>query len=233
MVPRCADRGSRTGGRASSPRRGRGRDPTLRRRRIDRLPPGCGRGSVRTDRRRTRRSRLHRIGDRRRSCGLPGSADHPAAGVRLHDPDRSPIPAIDVADTGQALLQLGRAARRRLDAAVVGVTGSVGKTSVKDLLSAIGAARLIDSRQSGVVQQRTRCTSDPAVGPRGRRTGHRRDGCPERRPHRVVVLGCRPRHRGRHHRRCGPHRDLRIDRTGCAGQRGAHRVAAQPTVPPS
>ncbi len=63
--------------------------------------------------------------------------------VDVHDPDRSPIPAIEVSDTGEALLELGRAARRRLDATVVGITGSVGKTSVKDLLSAIGAAHSV------------------------------------------------------------------------------------------
>jgi UDP-N-acetylmuramoyl-tripeptide--D-alanyl-D-alanine ligase len=44
--------------------------------------------------------------------------------------------AIGVADTAAALLDLGRAARARLPARVVGVTGSVGKTSTKDLLAA-------------------------------------------------------------------------------------------------
>ena len=40
---------------------------------------------------------------------------------------------IEVADTGTALLALGRLARDRLPNRVVGVTGSVGKTTVKDL----------------------------------------------------------------------------------------------------
>jgi UDP-N-acetylmuramoyl-tripeptide--D-alanyl-D-alanine ligase len=44
--------------------------------------------------------------------------------------------AVVVADTAAALLDLGRAARRRLPDQVIGVTGSVGKTSVKDLLAA-------------------------------------------------------------------------------------------------
>jgi UDP-N-acetylmuramoyl-tripeptide--D-alanyl-D-alanine ligase len=44
--------------------------------------------------------------------------------------------AVVVGDTAVALLDLGRGARRRLPDRVVGVTGSVGKTSVKDLLAA-------------------------------------------------------------------------------------------------
>ena len=50
--------------------------------------------------------------------------------------------AIEVADTSAALLALAQWARRRLDAQVVGVTGSVGKTSAKDLMAAAcGAGR--------------------------------------------------------------------------------------------
>ena len=50
--------------------------------------------------------------------------------------------AIEVADTAQALLALAQWARGRLDARVVGVTGSVGKTSAKDLMAAAcGAGR--------------------------------------------------------------------------------------------
>ena len=52
-----------------------------------------------------------------------------------------PVPLIAVADTGAALLDLGRAARTRLaTASVVAITGSVGKTSTKDLTAgALGA----------------------------------------------------------------------------------------------
>lgn len=45
--------------------------------------------------------------------------------------------AIVVDDTAEALADLGRAARRRLPDRVVGVTGSVGKTSTKDLLAGL------------------------------------------------------------------------------------------------
>jgi UDP-N-acetylmuramoyl-tripeptide--D-alanyl-D-alanine ligase len=42
-----------------------------------------------------------------------------------------------VADTGAALRDLGRAARARLDPVVVGITGSVGKTTTKDMARAV------------------------------------------------------------------------------------------------
>ena len=58
------------------------------------------------------------------------------------DPFRRDGTAIEVADTAVALLALAQWARRRLDARVVGVTGSVGKTSAKDLMAAAcGAGR--------------------------------------------------------------------------------------------
>ena len=46
----------------------------------------------------------------------------------------NPHPQVRVADTTAALDALGRAARARTDAVVIGVTGSVGKTSVKEAL---------------------------------------------------------------------------------------------------
>jgi UDP-N-acetylmuramoyl-tripeptide--D-alanyl-D-alanine ligase len=49
--------------------------------------------------------------------------------------------AIVVPDTVGALQQAGRLARSRLPDRVVGITGSVGKTSVKDLLAAVLAER--------------------------------------------------------------------------------------------
>lgn len=50
--------------------------------------------------------------------------------------------AVVVADTAAALADLGRHARSRFNGPVVGITGSVGKTSVKDMAAAaIGADR--------------------------------------------------------------------------------------------
>jgi UDP-N-acetylmuramoyl-tripeptide--D-alanyl-D-alanine ligase len=52
-----------------------------------------------------------------------------------------PGPTVVVPDTNRALLDLGRAYRRELGARVVGVTGSSGKTSVKDLATAVLGTR--------------------------------------------------------------------------------------------
>lgn len=69
-------------------------------------------------------------------------------GAALHlssSPDAT-VPAgrtwIRVADTGQALLALGGWARSQSSATVVGVTGSVGKTSTKDFIAAACGAGL-------------------------------------------------------------------------------------------
>ncbi len=70
-----------------------------------------------------------------------------AAGL-LVDRSRMPavegsIPVIVVGDTADALLDIGEAARSRLDVPVVGITGSVGKTSTKDMAAATLASRFV------------------------------------------------------------------------------------------
>ncbi|MDQ3147624.1 MAG: UDP-N-acetylmuramoyl-tripeptide--D-alanyl-D-alanine ligase, partial [Actinomycetota bacterium] len=62
-----------------------------------------------------------------------------AAGAAAYLTSRDPLggTAVVVADTRDALLALGAMARTRLPDRVVGVTGSVGKTTVKDLLAAV------------------------------------------------------------------------------------------------
>ena len=57
--------------------------------------------------------------------------------------------AVVVDDTTAALAALGAAARRRLPSRVVAVTGSVGKTSVKDLLAAALSARWRTAASAG------------------------------------------------------------------------------------
>jgi UDP-N-acetylmuramoyl-tripeptide--D-alanyl-D-alanine ligase len=52
-------------------------------------------------------------------------------------------PVVQVADVPQALLALAAAARARLESHVVGITGSVGKTSTKDLTAAALAAGFV------------------------------------------------------------------------------------------
>jgi UDP-N-acetylmuramoyl-tripeptide--D-alanyl-D-alanine ligase len=61
--------------------------------------------------------------------------------ARVPDPLPDGTTAIAVADTAAALLDVGRLARKRLGTLVVGITGSVGKTSTKDLLAATLARR--------------------------------------------------------------------------------------------
>lgn len=55
--------------------------------------------------------------------------------------DGTELPSVEVANTHVALGALGRAARARLRAQVVGITGSAGKTSTKDLAAAALASR--------------------------------------------------------------------------------------------
>jgi UDP-N-acetylmuramoyl-tripeptide--D-alanyl-D-alanine ligase len=50
------------------------------------------------------------------------------------------LPVVEVASTWTALLELGAEVRRRVDPTAVAVTGSVGKTTVKDLTAAAVAA---------------------------------------------------------------------------------------------
>jgi UDP-N-acetylmuramoyl-tripeptide--D-alanyl-D-alanine ligase len=67
------------------------------------------------------------------------------AGAGAYLTARPPIddhtPAIVVADTSTALMDLGQWARGRLPDRVVGITGSVGKTSAKDLTAAAVGVR--------------------------------------------------------------------------------------------
>jgi UDP-N-acetylmuramoyl-tripeptide--D-alanyl-D-alanine ligase len=66
-------------------------------------------------------------------------ADALAAGAAAYLTSREPVggTAVVVEDTVRALQGAGRLARDRLPGPVVGVTGSVGKTSVKDLLTGV------------------------------------------------------------------------------------------------
>ncbi|MEL6891850.1 MAG: UDP-N-acetylmuramoyl-tripeptide--D-alanyl-D-alanine ligase [Actinomycetota bacterium] len=70
------------------------------------------------------------------------------AGASCHltsepDPFRRNHTAIEVADTADALMRLAGWARQRSGAQVVGVTGSVGKTSTKDLIRAACSAGVL------------------------------------------------------------------------------------------
>lgn len=75
------------------------------------------------------------VGDASRRGARLALVDHVPDDVR-------DLPSVVVDDTADALTALGREARRRLRATVVGITGSVGKTSTKDLTAAVLARRL-------------------------------------------------------------------------------------------
>jgi UDP-N-acetylmuramoyl-tripeptide--D-alanyl-D-alanine ligase len=111
--------------------------------------------------------------------------------------DGLPAPLVRVTDTRQGLLDLGRAARDRLAATVIGITGSVGKTSTKDLAAAALTAgmRTAASERSfnnelGVPLTLANAPEDSAaavieMGARGR--GHIADLCLVARPDIGVV----------------------------------------------
>ncbi len=72
------------------------------------------------------------------------------AGAAAYLTSREPVggSAVVVNDTADALMELAAWARRQLDVPVVGVTGSVGKTSTKDLIaSALGATRRVTANE--------------------------------------------------------------------------------------
>ena len=120
--------------------------------------------------------------------------------------------AIEVADTAAALMALARWARRRSTATVVGVTGSVGKTSTKDFIAAACAAtrRTTANERSFNNEQGLPVTildapddTEVLVLEMGMRGFGEISPAVRRRP---------TRHRGGHHRRSLPHRTGRGDR---------------------
>ncbi|MDE0802131.1 MAG: UDP-N-acetylmuramoyl-tripeptide--D-alanyl-D-alanine ligase [Acidimicrobiales bacterium] len=121
-----------------------------------------------------------------------------AAYLTAHEPDADGgTTAIRVDDTMDALTRLGGAARDRLPEAVIGVTGSVGKTSVKDLLASVLATtfRTASSDKSfnneiGVPLTLVNAADDTEVlvqemGARG--IGHIRQLCDVARPSAAIV----------------------------------------------
>ena len=65
------------------------------------------------------------------------AAEAGASAALVSQPVDSAIPALQVDDTLVALGQLGALNRQSFDGLLVGITGSCGKTSVKNMLAAI------------------------------------------------------------------------------------------------
>jgi len=78
-----------------------------------------------------------------------GAASAAGAAAYLTSEDIEAGTAIRVADTAVALVALGAAARNRLGDRVVGITGSVGKTSLKDLLASTASMAFETSASIG------------------------------------------------------------------------------------
>lgn len=72
----------------------------------------------------------HRFLDEARAAGA-------AAALVEHGREPAGLASVSVADTGAALLALAGGYRRRFAGPVVGVTGSAGKTTVKEMLAAV------------------------------------------------------------------------------------------------
>jgi UDP-N-acetylmuramoyl-tripeptide--D-alanyl-D-alanine ligase len=130
-----------------------------------------------------------------------------AIGVMVSRPDTLPVPAppaVVVDDSGRALLALAAGERGSFSGSVVGVTGSVGKTSVKDLTGAVlstrhrvGTAPGSYNTEVGVPLTLLNLPADAEVavlemGSRGR--GHIATLCEIARPNVGVVTNVGPAH---------------------------------------
>lgn len=80
--------------------------------------------------------------------GIDFADDALARGAAYIVSDRPHPRALLVPDAAAAMLTLGAAARAAITGAVVGVTGSVGKTTVKNMLAAVLAARATEGNMN-------------------------------------------------------------------------------------
>ena len=130
--------------------------------------------------------------------------------------------AIVVADTAEGLLALGRHARSRLPDRVIGITGSVGKTTVKDLARAALAPRYAVhasdksfNNELGVPLTLANAPDDTdvTVVEMGARAG-------------ILAVSLFAPSRSGHGRGARAHRVVRFDRGGGGGEGRARRILA-------
>jgi UDP-N-acetylmuramoyl-tripeptide--D-alanyl-D-alanine ligase len=76
-------------------------------------------------------------GERNGHTYVPGAMERGATGVLASEPLESGIPAIYVKDTLVAMQQIARGYRESLSTMVVGITGSVGKTTTKEMVATV------------------------------------------------------------------------------------------------
>ncbi len=82
---------------------------------------------------------------------LPLAVERGAAGALVEQRQAVDLPQVEVADTGLALRQLATAWRQRFAVPVIAVTGSNGKTTVKEMLGAIMRAEVREPGEDGGV----------------------------------------------------------------------------------
>ncbi len=131
-----------------------------------------------------------------------------------------------------ALQRLATAWRRELGAQVIGVTGSTGKTSTKDLLRAADSAPP-DRRLARQLQHRDRAAAGDPGRPRRDRGAGAGDGDARRRADRRAGRDRRARRGGDRQRRTRPSRAAGHDRGHRRRQGRADRRARRPAAPPS
>ena len=85
------------------------------------------------------------------SAFLPLAVERGAAGALVEQRQAVDLPQVEVADTGLALRQLATAWRQRFAVPVIAVTGSNGKTTVKEMLGAIMRAEVREPGEDGGV----------------------------------------------------------------------------------
>ena len=138
------------------------------------------------------------------------------------------------ADPLAALQRLATAWRRELDAAVIGVTGSVGKTSTKQLIAALIAPQRRVAANPANFNTEIGLPLAVLAAPRGHRGAGAGDGHARVRADRRAGADRRARRRRDHEHRPGPSRAGRVDSRASRGRRpSCSRTCRSRSSPPT